>query len=225
MISNTYNMDCMEALRGFPDKFFDLAVVDPPYGSGGGRSTEYGERFGGWFDRYKSEPDGRKVGEKVRKKIVAWDIAPSEEYFKELFRVSRAVIIWGGNNFRLPGSRNFIVWDKKNISENFTMAMCEYAWTNIPGNAKIFRMAPQGQKGRFHPTQKPVELYDWVFRHYAKPGDKVLDTHLGSGSSRIAAYEAGLDFWGYEIDPDYYAAQEKRFEEHTNQLSLFHMEE
>lgn len=172
-------------------------------------------RFGGWFYRYAvREQNGREVGGSVRKKINAWDVAPGGEYFKELFRVSRDQIIWGGNYFALPPARCFLIWDKRNISENFTMAMCEYAWTSFRGeNAKIFRHCPQGTKRdpRIHITQKPVALYEWIFARYAKPGFRVLDTHLGSGSSRIAAYAAGLDFVGVEIDADYFSAEEGRF--------------
>lgn len=156
------------------------------------------------------------------KKIIAWDVAPGQEYFDELFRVSRNQIIWGGNYFRLPPTRCFLVWRKLTISETFTMAMAEYAWTSFNGNAKVFECAPQGKPGdRFHPTQKPIELYRWIFSRYAKAGDKILDTHLGSGSSRIAAYDAGLDFWGYEIDETYFRLEEERFEAHSAQLSLF----
>lgn len=152
-----------------------------------------------------------------------WDFAPPQEYFDELFRVSKHAIIWGGNYFDLPPTRCFLVWRKLTISENFTMAMAEYAWTNFNENAKVFECAPQGKKGdaRSHPTQKPIALYEWVFRLFAKPGDKILDTHLGSGSSRIAAYEAGLDFVGCEIDPVYFKAEEERFEKFVSQRSIF----
>ena len=128
---------------------------------------------------------------------------PSEEYFAELKRVSKEQIVWGANNFGLPAYKGFIVWEKLTISENFTMS--------------------QGTKDdkRIHPTQKPIALYAWIFARYAKPGDKIIDTHLGSGSSRIAAYDAGLDFVGCEIDKDYFAKQEERFAAHTAQLSLF----
>lgn len=149
-----------------------------------------------------------------------WDIAPTEEYFKELARVSKNQIIWGGNYFALPPTRCFLIWKKLTISENFSMAMAEYAWTSFNDNAKIFECAPQ-DKSRFHPTQKPVALYSWIFQRYAKPGDKILDTHLGSGSSRIAAYDAGLDFVGFEIDKDYFKAQEERFSAHAAQMNLF----
>jgi len=227
----------MEGMAQFPDGYFDLAVVDPPYGGAGGdfkRSDK--SRFGGRFDQYKpgnaagggySESGIYRTGggwaRQYAKKIIGWDHAPGPEYFKELFRVSKQQIIWGGNYFDLPPNRCFIVWQKTNIPENFTMAMAEYAWCSFNDNAKIVACSSAGQGDRFHPTQKPVKLYDWIFKTYAKPGDKILDTHLGSGSSRIAAYEAGLDFIGFEIDPDYYAAEEQRFREHTSQVSLFHL--
>lgn len=165
-------------------------------------------------------PDWRDVGGEVRKKIIAWDTAPEKEYFDELFRVSRNQIIWGGNYFNLPPTRCFLVWRKLTISESFSMAMAEYAWTSFNSNAKVFECAPQ-DKTRFHPTQKPKALYDWIFGLYAKPGMKILDTHLGSGSSRLAAYDLGLDFVGYEIDKIYFDNQEKRFSDYTAQQSFF----
>lgn len=237
------NCDCMEYMRTLPDNAFDLAVVDPPYGdalaseSGGG----YWNRFGGRFDKYKSttytavaeqerererervDRTGGTWAEKYGKKIIAWDVAPGQDYFDELFRVSRNQIVWGGNYFRLPPTRCFLIWRKLTISETFSMAMCEYAWTSFNGNAKLFEYAPQGKVGdqRFHPTQKPIALYAWIFRLYSQPGDKILDTHLGSGSSRIAAYDAGLNFVGCEIDKTYFDLQEKRFEDHSAQGNLF----
>ena len=161
------------------------------------------------------------MGVKVRKKIVSWDYAPGEDYFKELFRVSKNQIIWGGNYFALPPNRCFIVWKKTNIPESFTMAMAEYAWSSFDDNAKVIELSSAGIENRFHPTQKPVALYHWIFRNYAKSGDKILDTHLGSGSSRIAAYDMGLDFVGCEIDKEYVEKEEKRFDEHAAQTSLF----
>ncbi|MBQ9460129.1 MAG: site-specific DNA-methyltransferase [Oscillospiraceae bacterium] len=149
-----------------------------------------------------------------------WDIAPPPEYFRELARVSKNQIIWGGNYFDLPPTRCFLVWRKLTISDNFTMAMAEYAWTSFNDNAKVFDAAPQNA-ARFHPTQKPVELYAWIYRHYTAGGFKILDTHLGSGSSRIAAYDAGLDFVGCEINKTYFDLQEKRFAEHSAQQNLF----
>lgn len=131
----------------------------------------------------------------------------------------------GGNYFSLPPTRCFLIWKKLTISETFSMAMAEYAWTNFNDNAKVFEFAPQGNKEkRFHPTQKPIELYDWIFRLYAKPGMKVLDTHMGSGSSRIAAYNANLDYWGYEISPEYFKLAEERFLNHAAQQNMFLME-
>lgn len=251
------NCDCMEYMKSLPDKAFDLAVVDPPYGdalsneSGGGGTASDSDstgtrrlRFHGGsknpndpWNKYlrpptqqlpqererDGSPDGRDMGKEVRKKIIAWDVAPGQEYFDELFRISRNQIIWGGNYFNLPPTRCFLIWRKLTISEKFSMAMCEYAWTSFNSNAKLFEYAPQGKVGdqRFHPTQKPIALYEWVYKLYAEPGMKILDTHLGSGSSRIAAYDAGLDFVGCEIDKTYFDLQEERFERHTAQENLF----
>ena len=143
------------------------------------------------------------------------------EYFEELFRVSKKQIIWGANNFTLPQSEYFIIWDKVN-PPGFSFAQCEMAWTNCKIPARIFKYNSQKESAeRIHPTQKPVALYTWIYSRYAKPGDKILDTHLGSGSSRIAAWDAGLDFVGCEIDYDYFKAQERRFQEHTAQENLF----
>lgn len=218
-----FNVDCMEYMRTLPDKAFDLAVVDPPYGGGGtalqvknglvGTSTSIGpiSRTGGkWATKYG-------------KKIIAWDNAPDKEYFDELFRVSKQQIIWGGNYFSLPPCRCFLIWEKTNIPENFTMAQCEYAWTNFKDNAKIFKHTSIRAKdeGHFHPTEKPVSLYAWIYQKYAKPDDKILDTHLGSGSSRIAAYDAGLDFVGTEIDVEYFRLQEERWAAYTAQIRMW----
>lgn len=198
--------DCMEYMRSLPDKAFELAIVDPPYSKAGGN---VGRTGGTWAAKYGTS-------------IQDWDIAPSDEYFKELFRVSRNQIIWGGNYFSLPPTRCFLIWRKLSISENFTMAMAEYAWTSFDDNAKVFDCAPQGKKNdpRIHPCQKPIALYKWILERYAKQGDKILDTHLGSGSSAIAAYDLGFEFTGIEIDEDYYNASVKRFNEHTAQLRL-----
>lgn len=240
-----FNRDCMDAMLEFPDKFFDLAVVDPPYGGGaerererelqGGRGPWDGKkrgRFGGWFSGYHiGDKNGRDLVEEVpagttkAADIRHWDVAPPPEYFDELARVSKHQIIWGGNYFALPATRCFIVWRKLNIPlEGFSMAPVEYAWTSFNDNAAMFEAfssSMTGEEKRFHPTQKPVALYRWIYQHYAKPGYKILDTHLGSGSSRIAAYDAGLDFWGYEIDRYYFEHQEERFERHAAQGNLF----
>lgn len=231
-----YLMDCMDGMKQFPDGFFDLAIVDPPYGDGnqkigGGYGSDRGSTDTSIHYQRKNcrKPDGtwgyanwRNVGDEIRKKIVAWDVAPEQDYFDELFRVSRYQIIWGGNYFNLPPSRNFIIWRKLSISENFSMAMAEYAWTNIIGNAKVFECTPQGKANeqRFHPTQKPVALYTWLLSKYAKPGMKILDTHVGSASSLIACHRAGLEYWGFEIDPVYYKAAKERLERETAQVNI-----
>lgn len=225
-----------------------MAAVQPPpthththTHTGGGLRGGSGDykgaivgRFGGNFSRYYlgGENGRRLVYEEIQPGVAGaagighWDIAPPPEYFTELARVSKNQIIWGGNYFDLPPTRCFLIWRKLTISENFTMAMAEYAWTSFNDNAKIFSFPPQGNtESRIHPTQKPVALYKWILSRYAAPGQKILDTHLGSGSSRIAAYDLGLDFWGYEIDPVYFRQQEERFAKHTAQQSLFEQEE
>lgn len=220
--SIAYNVDCMDYMRTLPDKAFDLAVVDPPYGGGGMKPLPEAAASAACSTGIK--PIARTGGtwaSEYAKKIVSWDYAPSEDYFTELFRVSRAQIIWGGNYFRLPPCRCFLVWRKTNIPENFSMAMAEYAWCSFNGNAKVVDLSSAGIAGRFHPTQKPVELYEWIFSRYAKKGDRILDTHLGSGSSRIAAWDAGLDFVGCELDKEYFDKQEARFAAHSAQMSLF----
>lgn len=247
-----YNMDCMQGMKEFPDKYFDLAIVDPPYGDGGGTwKRQDKSRFGGTFDRYRSTSGGgtartsttckhwqganskasdgtwklpkwrmQNEAEGQHKKIIAWDVAPGQEYFDELFRISRNQIIWGGNYFELPKTRCFLIWRKTNVPQDFSMAMCEYAWTSFNQNAKIFSFSAAGQPGRFHPTQKPIELYDWILRNYAKPGDKILDTHVGSASSLIACKRLKFDFVGFEIDKDYYDMACKRYEQETAQMTL-----
>jgi len=205
-ISEVFNEDCMEGMKQYPDKFFDLAIVDPPYGI----LSNAGDRL----DKYGT----------THKK---WDEAiPSNEYFIELQRVSKDQIIWGGNYFPYlwrGGCKGFIFWHKHQPVENW--AKGELAWTSFDKPANCFDFMCYGNvnqdKGRFHPTQKPLKLYKWLLDKYAKEGDKILDTHLGSGSSRIAAYLMGFDFYGFEIDKDYFEAQEKRFKEQTAQGSLF----
>ena len=203
------NIDCMEYMKTLPDKAFDLAIVDPPYGIGKGLTSGGGGR--GWGSRI-SQGD----------KILSWDVAPDEEYFLNLFRVSKNQIIWGGNYFNLPVCRKPLCWDKvrpnqKNLSE------WEYAWTSFDGRAQMFSYCANGGfvgETRIHPTQKPVKLYEWLLSNYAKPEMKVLDTHLGSGSSSIAAHYFGCDFVGCEIDHDYYQAAVARFERETAQLAM-----
>lgn len=229
-----YNMDCMLAMRDIPDKAFDLAVVDPPYGINAPNMS-----MGTNKTRSKGGYSGVSVAQKLRKgrlnsgggKLknralqtmpITWDYAPPpKEYFTELFRVSKNQIIFGGNYFDLPPTRGIICWDKCQPWENFSQ--WEMAWTSFDCPAALFRFSNTGGKNderKIHPTQKPVALYRWIFGKYAKSGDKILDTHLGSGSSRIAAYEAGLDFVGYEIDKTYFDLQEQRFADFTAQGKL-----
>jgi len=202
--SDVYLEDCVTALKRYADNHFDLAVVDPPYG----------------LERFKANDGGnsKKIttfGDKDKN----WNnIKPTTEYWAELFRVSKNQIVWGGNNFELPTSEYFIVWDKGQMMPSF--ARCEMAWTNCKVPAKIYAKRSQ-DLNRIHPTQKPIALYDWLLLNYAKEGDLILDTHLGSGSSRIAAYKGGFNFVGFEIDKEYYEKQEKRFNDFKSQLRLF----
>ena len=205
-------------MKKFPDKYFDLAIVDPPYGNGGGTFlSANGSRFGGRFDRYKAQVD-----DKSKRQQIEWDVTPTDEYFRELFRVSKNQIIWGGNYFRLPPTRCFVIWRKTSISENFSMAMAEYAWTSFNDNAKVFDFVANGTvEKRFHPTQKPIELYEWLLNRYAKDGDLILDTHVGSASSLIACKETGKKYVGFEISKDYYDKAVKRVAEHGAQMTIF----
>lgn len=211
MISETYNTDCLEAMREMPDKAFDLAIVDPPYGI---------ERSGQKLSVNNANPKhNRKYFEDK-----GWDSAiPSIEYFAEIRRVSRNQIIWGGNYFteHLPASRGWCVWDKG--QEGLSMSDGELAWTSfdVPLRRKTLNRGILNIEGTIHPTQKPVALYKWLLTNYAKQGDTILDTHLGSGSSRIAAHDLGFDFTGYELDKDYFTAQEERFKRHIAQPNMF----
>lgn len=207
MNSVVYNTDCLAAMKEYPDGYFDLAVVDPPYGIG---------------------MDGGNVGYKGANNFVKknWDSkTPEFEYFDELRRISKNQIIWGGNYFTLPPSRCFLVWDKGEGFYNRTYAECELAWTSFDANTvkvKYDPLAKGDYRGKIHPTQKPVLLYEWIYINYLPQGGKVIDTHLGSGSNRIAAHKAGnIDFTGYEIDTDYFNAQEKRFKQFVSQTVLF----
>lgn len=210
-----YNIDCMEYMATLPDKAFDLAIVDPPYG------VQYARGKNGW-GVCDNRPDIKDV---------AWDSEiPTKEYFNELFRVSQNQIIWGGNYFTdmIRSSKCWIVWNKIGKDENKSVfADCELAWTSFTKVVKMFSFRSMGfikdtkDSCRIHPTQKPTELYEWLLMNYAKEGDKILDTHLGSGSSRIAAHKLGFEFVGCELDKYYFEAQEKRFKIETMQQSLF----
>lgn len=201
--STVYLMDCMDGLKQTPDNHYSLCIVDPPYGIGAGKMT-----MGSGKHKFKQGGN--------------WDCTiPTQEYFDELFRVSTNQIIWGGNYFTLPLNNNWIIWDKLNPNLSFSEA--ELAWCSINKNIRIFKhySAQVEGGGKIHPTQKPIRLYAWLLNRYAKPTDKILDTHLGSGSSRIAADMLGFDFTGFELDKDYFEAQEKRFKEYKSQLQLF----
>lgn len=201
--------DCVAGMKEYPDKWFDLAVVDPPYGIG----AENGY--------------GQSNNKKIHLRNKTWDNeTPTIEYFTELIRVSKHQIIFGGNYFDLPPTRGFIVWDKMQQAKNFSD--CEFAWTSFDKVAKIAKvryLEPHecniyNTIKRIHPSQKPLKLYDWIYDKYAEPGQRVLDTHLGSGSSRIAADKYGLDFTGFEIDKEYYDLSEKRYQNYKSQLRI-----
>jgi site-specific DNA-methyltransferase (adenine-specific) len=197
------NEDNMLLMSRYPDKFFDLAIVDPPYGLGdsvvnsGGRFARYENKNGNWDNE-----------------------TPTIEYFKELFRISKNQIIWGGNYFELPPTKCFLIWDKKQ-PQDVSFASCEFAWTSFNSVAKTFYFRPQGQENRFHPTQKPVALYKWLIDKYAKQNDKILDTHLGSGSIAIACHDYKFDLTACELDKEYFDKAMTRINNHVAQQKLF----
>ena len=214
-ISEVYLMDCMELMKQYPDNYFDLAVVDPPYGIGAGGS------FGHYWDSTK----GKAAKSGIRNKKKNWDNeTPILAYFIELIRISQNQIIWGGNYFtdKLPISRGWICYDKKQPETN-SFGKFELAWTSFNKIPLKFEYYPTHvtQGTRIHPTQKPVKLYDWIFKNYATEGMKILDTHLGSGSSRIAANKAKLNFVGCEIDNEYFVSANKRYNDFISQTRLF----
>jgi len=200
------NRDCMDGMAEYPDDFFDLAIVDPPYGIG---------------------MDGGNVGYRGNNKLKKkdWDRSiPKKEYFIELFRVSKYQIIWGGNYFPIGPTRCFIIWDKGEGFYNRTYAEAELAWANFDRNVKIFKHDPlsnRDYKNKINPCQKPVKLYKWLLKNYAEEGYKILDTHVGSASSLIACEDMGFDYVGFELDPDYYKAATDRLKKHTDQIRLF----
>ena len=204
-----YNEDCVEALKRFSDNHFDLAIVDPPYGIGAS-SVKF--------------INGTSKTVKPYYKENCWDTErPTEEYFNELKRVSKNQIVWGGNYFAdyLGAFRCFICWDKTIHGNSY--ADCELAWTSFDKVERYYRknIAQVNSEGRIHPTQKPITLYDFVLKEFAEEGNLILDTHVGSGSSRIACAKAGLNFTGFEIDTDHYGTQEKRFKDFVSQLRMF----
>lgn len=218
--------DCMDAMKEFPDKFFDLAIVDPPYG------------IGCMSMNYTKSGAIRTHGHAAAKrrdyrKQAQWDVKPDKRYFDELFRVSKQQIVWGGNYFtdELYPSKSFIVWDKRCIDAMTNdFSDCEYAWCSKGlGVARMFRYIWNGmiqgnmtqKEERFHPTQKPIALYKWILERYATQGMKILDTHVGSGSSLIACARMGFECYGYEIDKEYYDKARERIERELSQGQLF----
>ena len=199
-----YNADCMEIMKGFADKQFDICIVDPPYGLG------------------KKLIDG-KWSKKWKDKGAEWDVLPDELYFSELFRVSKNWIIWGGNYYikYLPNCRNFISWHKPYMDGMHSMSNVELALTSFDMNAKSVDFNKDGGIERIHVCQKPVSLYKWILDTYAKEGQTILDTHLGSGSSAIAAHDYGYEFTGIELDKGYYDNALSRISEHQRQLTMF----
>jgi len=190
----------MDLMRDTPDNHFDLAIVDPPYGIG-----------------ISSNPV-RQAHDKKE-----WDSTiPDAKYFAELCRVSKNQIIWGGNYFldHLGNSQGFFVWDKRQ-PHDFSLAMCELAWSSIQKPAKMFSLSVLSERGKQHPTQKPVKLYDWLLTHNAEPGQRILDTHMGSGSIAIACHYFGAYLTATEIDEDYFKAACERIENETRQMNLF----
>lgn len=206
-----YNMDCMDGMREFPFGYFDIAIVDPPYGIGKQRISQ-----GGGVLRQRA----------MNQLDTSWDDAcPTEEYFAELFRVSKNQIICGGNYFSLPPTRGFVVWVKKQPFDNFSQA--EYIWTSFDVPSKVFEFRP-GTKGKtvekkIHPTQKPIRLYEFLLGEFAKDGDKILDTHVGSASSLIACQRAGFEYYGFEIDQAYYANAKDRLDSEKRKINVWEL--
>ncbi|MDO4667030.1 MAG: DNA methyltransferase [Streptococcus sp.] len=222
---NFLNQDCLEGMKGFPDKHFDLAIVDPPYFSGPEKRKFYGRKES-------------KIGVKrVYEKTSEWEV-PDEEYFKELFRVSKNQIIWGVNYFNFPFGSGRIIWDKVNGQSSFSD--CEIAYCSMHDSVRLFRYMwngmfqgksiaeghiQQGNKAlnekRIHPTQKPINLYRWLVQKYAEEDFKILDTHVGSASSLIAFEEAGLEYVGFEKDKHIYESASKRLSNFRRNVRLF----
>lgn len=196
-LNRLYNMDCMEGMAQFPDKYFELAIVDPPY-------------------RDTNEPDQWLRANNGNMK--EWLPAPKKDYFDELFRISVNQIVWGGNYFTnyLEPNNNWVIWHKLNEGVHFSM--CEMAWSSIRKNVQLKRMLPE--KDKIHPTQKPVDLYRWLLKNYAEQGDKIIDTHVGSGSSIIACIDYGFEYIGFEIDKDYCEKAQQRIDDYKAQGRL-----
>jgi site-specific DNA-methyltransferase (adenine-specific) len=210
MITAT-NEDNMLMMARYPDDYFDLAIVDPPYGI---------ERF----KKVTDTPSEKDVHAKRFQKMgLVNDTKPSKEYWKELFRVSKHQIVFGANNFTMPESEYFLIWDKKQAMPNF--ARCEYAWVSMslkkPAKICEYSIHKHNQVDKIHQTQKPIYLYEWILMNYAKEGDKILDTHRGSASLDIACHNLGFDLVTCELDTDYFNDGNKRLKQHQQQLTMF----
>lgn len=213
------NEDNMALMARYPDNYFELAIVDPPYGIGIHKMN------------YTQSAKGGVTKRNDYSAITNWDSnVPTQEYFNELFRVSKSQIIWGGNYFELPLTKSWIIWDKK-TEEKYSndFADCEMAWNSFNKPAKVVRYLWSGmlqpnmkdKQKRIHPTEKPYQLYKWLLDKYAKPNDKILDTHLGSGSIAIACHDYGFDLTACELDKEYFDKSIQRIKNHTNQQKLF----
>ena len=233
-----YNMDCIEGMKQFPDKYFDLAIVDPPYGinspnmsMGSNKSRSGNGQYPGVSTAEKlrkgrlNQGAGKLKNRALNTMNCNWDFErPTQEYFSELFRVSKHWIIWGGNYFSdmLPPSRGIIVWDKMQPWENFSQA--EIAYTSFDRPASIVRISNTGganAEKKIHPTQKPITLYEWILNRFAKNGDVILDTHVGSASSLIACHRTNHKFVGFELDEYYYKMSKERLEKEMSQMNIF----
>lgn len=223
-LNQYYNMDCMDGMKQFPDNYFELAITDPPYFTGPEKREFYGREI---------SPIGVK---RVYEKTDSWEV-PGQEYFKELFRVSKHQIVWGCNYFDWPFSPGRIIWDKVNGESSFSD--CEIAFCSLHDSVRLFRYMwngmmqgksiteghiQQGNKAmnekRIHPTQKPIALYKWILSKYTQPGDKIIDTHVGSASSLIACYDMGFDYVGFEKDKRIYQKSNDRLQEFKAQVKM-----
>jgi len=203
------NEDNLALMSRYEDNYFDLAIVDPPYGI---------ERFKKGFGTTRFKTDKRNA-----EKGIEWDNKPTKEYWDELFRVSKNQIVWGANNFVMPPSEYFCIWNKKQTVDNFATA--EYAWVSMglkkPAKMFDYGIHKHNHTKKIHPTEKPKQLYNFLLKHYAKEGDKILDTHLGSGSIALACHERGYELTACELDKEYYDASIKRIKDHISQQRLF----
>jgi len=233
-LNKLYNMDCMEGMAQFPDKFFDLAIVDPPYGINATKvqmgnapnRTEGGYPSTSTINKLKGRLNtgsGKLKNRMLNTSSFDWDNQiPSDEYFAQLFRISKNQVIWGGNYFPLPPTRCIICWDKMQPWDNFSQ--WEMAWTSFDKPAAMYKLSNTGGRNneiKIHPTQKPVKLYKWIMEKFAINGCKIIDTHVGSGSSLIASEEMGFEYIGFEINSEYCNKAQNRIDDFKKQLKLF----